>query len=96
MRNTPVTISKVQTPDRTINQLQSNVTNSLQSIGNQLNQVTIVGEIKQATITEAQFQSQAGQGWVSCDGRSIVGSSLNKLTGQLTAPTTANSFLRIN
>ncbi len=91
-----VNISKVQTQDRTMNQLQDNVTNSLQTLGNLVNQVTIIGEVKQATINLDQFQRQAGSGWVPCDGRSIVGSSLNKLSGQLTAPTIASSFVRIN
>lgn len=91
-----ITLAKIQTSDRNINQLQDNIGNALQPIANQVNQITIIGEIKQATLTEFQFQQQAGPGWISADGRSIVGSSLNKLTGQLTAPTIANSFVRIN
>lgn len=91
-----VTVPKVQTQDRTVNQLQTNISTAMQTLGNSVNQVTIIGEIKQATISESQFQQQAGIGWIACDGRSIVGSALSKLTGQLKAPTTANSFLRID
>lgn len=91
-----VTVTKVQTQDRTTNQLQDNISKALQQVGNQLNQLTVIGEVKEATLTETQFQQQAGKGWIACDGRSIVGSQLNKITGQLTAPTETNKFVRIN
>lgn len=91
-----VTITKVQTQDRTINQLQDNISTAMQSLGLAINQVTIIGEIKQASINLDQFQRQAGPGWVACDGRSIVGSTLNKISGALTTPTISGSFIRIN
>jgi hypothetical protein len=91
-----VNLPKVQTQDRNMNQLQNNTSIALQTIGNLVNQVTIIGEIKQATINLDQLQRQAGPGWVPCDGKSIVGSTLNKLSGQLTAPTIANSYVRID
>ncbi len=91
-----ISLPKVQTQDRTMNQLQDNVSTALQTLGNLVNQVTVIGEVKLATISLDQFQRQAGSGWVPCDGRSIVGSSLNKISGQLTAPTIASSFVRIN
>lgn len=99
--STPVTLPKVQTQDRNINQLQNNVTNSLQSIGNKLNKVTIIGEIKLSPLTASQFQAQAGKGWITCDGSSIVGSELNQITGALVAPTIADLgsshyYIRIN
>jgi hypothetical protein len=91
-----VNLPKVQTQDRNMNQLQNNTSTALQTVGNLINQVTIIGMIIQATINLDQLQRQAGPGWVPCDGKSIVGSALNKLSGQLTAPTIANSYVRIN
>lgn len=91
-----VTVPQVQTTDRNINQLQKNITTAIQPLANMINQVTIIGMIIQATINLDQLQRQAGPGWVPCDGKSIVGSTLNKLSGQLTAPTIANSYVRID
>lgn len=95
-----ITFTKVQTQDRTINQLQANADATFQQLGNDINQVTVIGEIKLANLTEDQFQQQAGPGWILCDGRSIIKTSLNKLTGQLVAPSLtivgAQYFVRIN
>lgn len=96
-----VTTQTVQTTDRNVNQLQHNINASLTSLGNEINKVTIIGEMKLAPLTLAQFQQQAGPGWVLCNGASCVGTQYNKNTNALTVPNqaalgTANYFIRVN
>ncbi len=96
-----VSFTKVQTEDRTTNQLQNNISGTLQQVGNLLSNVTIIGELKMSRLSLEQFVAQAGKGWVLCDGQSVVGSQYNKISGNLVAPTIssmsgANFFLRIN
>lgn len=45
-----------------------------------------IGEVRQAFLTESQFQQQAGNGWVLCDGRTVPTSSYFKLTGKGSIP----------
>lgn len=53
-----------------------------------------VGAYLTADVTEAQFQSQMGSGWVLCDGRSVVGSSYETLTGNANIPDARGMVLR--
>jgi hypothetical protein len=99
--STTVAVPRMQTQNREVNQLQTNIINALQPVGNMINQVTIIGEVKLAILTLTQLQQQAGTGWVACDGTNIVGSAYNKLTGMLATPVIAplgelNFFMRIN
>jgi microcystin-dependent protein len=45
-----------------------------------------VGDVVPSVLSEVQFQSLRGTGWILCDGRSITGSALAVLTGDSTAP----------
>ncbi len=47
---------------------------------------TQLGSIRTSLLTESQFRSLNGDGWVRMTGQSIVGSDLNALTGQTTLP----------
>lgn len=98
---TPISVPKVQTDDRDLTQLQSNIINALQPMGLQINQLTVIGEIKSAALTISQFQSQAGSNWAPCSGQNIATSAYSKTTGTYLAPTIApvgniNYFIRIN
>lgn len=100
-------IPAVQTPDDALNQVQQNINKVLRNLNNQIvsnttavTQATIIGEIKLASLTLAQFQSMAGTNWVLANGQNVVGSAYSGLTGNTTAPTitvtNATAFLRIN
>lgn len=53
-----------------------------------------IGEIRQAMLTEAQFQTLNGTGWVLADGRSVTGTLYETLTGFSTIPDLRGMFLR--
>ena len=53
-----------------------------------------VGEVKQSILTEAQFSTEYGEGWVLMDGRDITGSDLATITGNTTLPDARGIFLR--
>ncbi len=53
-----------------------------------------IGAIKNSMLTEAQFQTQNGSGWVLCDGRDVTGSDYDTLTGDTTIPDARGQFLR--
>lgn len=44
-----------------------------------------VGDVKHSVLTEAQFQTENGPGWILADSRSITGSRLHTLQGFATA-----------
>jgi hypothetical protein len=90
----PVTVPKVQTQNKDVNQLQNNIINALQSLGQQLNTNTesitnlsntvntgYFPDVKMGFGTEAQFQSVYGMDWVLCDGRYVGGSTYANFTG---------------
>lgn len=53
-----------------------------------------VGDIVQSLLTESQYQSINGAGWVLMNGRNIAGSDLATLTGNTTLPDARGQFLR--
>jgi hypothetical protein len=53
-----------------------------------------VGATMSAFLTEAQFQSQMGTGWVLCDGRTVSGSSYATITGNTAVPDVRSTVLR--
>lgn len=53
-----------------------------------------VGSIIASMMTEAQIQAARGVGWIQCDGRSIVGSTLESINGFTTAPDLRGIFVR--
>lgn len=53
-----------------------------------------LGSIQQSILTEAQFQSMMGTGWVAMKGQSIAGSLLDKAFGISTLPDARSRFLR--
>lgn len=53
-----------------------------------------IGSTMQAMLDEAQFQTVHGTGWVMMDGRSVVGSDYEAVTGDSTIPDARGQFLR--
>lgn len=53
-----------------------------------------VGSVIHSMLTEAQFQAQAGSGWVLANGRSAAGSVYNTITGAANIPDARDTFLR--
>lgn len=53
-----------------------------------------VGDVKQSILTEAQFQSIHGSAWTLMDGKSVVGSQYETVTGNSTLPDARGQFLR--
>lgn len=53
-----------------------------------------IGDIKQSLLTQAQFQSQFGDCWVSMEGQNISGSDFSALTSIVTLPDARGRFLR--
>jgi len=61
-----------------------------------INKIPPVGTYLHSCLTEAQFQGEVGNStrWILSDGRSIVGSALNTLTGLTNAPDARGIILR--
>jgi hypothetical protein len=49
-------------------------------------QVSSVGDVRSSFLTEAQFQSLNGTGWILADNRDVTGSAFHAITGLTTAP----------
>lgn len=102
LQSTQVSIPKVQTQDRNVNQLQSNIIDGIQRIqSNTMKLATLIGESRTAYLTVDQFTKQSGPGWVSQDGSSCIGSAYESLTGHKNVPNTtppigAILMIRIN
>ncbi len=95
-----ITVPKIQSTDRVVNQLQTNISNAVQTLGNDLNLLTIIGEVKLSPLNETQFQSQASDAWLLCDGRSCMNTEYFKITGRTTIPNLTpvngnNFFIRV-
>jgi len=102
-----VQVPVIQTPDQNVTLLQQNSNKVLRNLNNQINdlqvlvnETEIIGEIKIASLTLAQFQSVAGTGWILANGQSSVGTQYAKLTGNNTVPTItvagATTFIKVN
>ena len=100
-------IPVIQTPDQNMTLLQQNSNKVLRNLSNQidslqtsLNQMEIVGEVKFASLTLAQFQDIAGKDWINANGQSAVDTAYAKLTGNTTVPnitlTGATAFIKVN
>lgn len=97
----------IQTSNGDMTQVQQNANKVLRNLNNQItdlqtlvDQTNLIGEIKIANLTLAQFQSVAGEDWVLCDGGSAVDTKYSKLTGNNTVPNIAlgsiNNFIKVN
>ena len=53
-----------------------------------------VGSVIHSMLTEAQFQAEHGSDWVLADGRSVVGSKYETITGEANIPDMRGQFLR--
>lgn len=102
-----VQIPVIQNKDGNLTQVQQhankvfrNLNNQIVMLQNDVNQMTIVGEIKIASLTLAQFQETSGDTWIEANGQSSVGTKYETLTGNKTVPTItvvgANSFIKVN
>lgn len=74
---------------------------AIQKIGGSLNwlinnsQGLAVGSVEWTVLTEAQYQGINGVGFVLADGRSVVGSAYNIITGQANIPDLRGYYLRM-
>lgn len=100
-------IPVIQTPDANQTQSQQNTNKVLRNLSNKIdelqsdiNESTIIGEIKIANLTVAQFQGVAGTNWLLTNGQSSVGTKYSTLTGNNTVPNISlgavNNFIRVN
>lgn len=79
----------IQHDDKDVVQIQQNVNKVLRNLNNQsqANQgLAIIGEVRSAFLTEEQFQKQAGENWLLCDGQDCEGSQYESITGNKTVP----------
>lgn len=53
-----------------------------------------IGQVVYAHLTEAQFQAQAGAGWILADGRNVAGSAYASITGESTVDDLRGVFVR--
>lgn len=97
----------IQSQDNIVTQLQQNsnkvlrnLSNNIDSIQISINEMTIIGEVKFASLTLEQFQDIAGTNWVLANGQSSVGTEYALLTGNNTVPTVTlagtTTFIRVN
>jgi hypothetical protein len=102
-----VQIPSIQVPDtafnlnqQNINKVFKNIYGQVASAQAQINEMTIIGEVKIANLTVAQFQAIAGTNWLLCNGQSCVGTAYALLTSSNTVPNIAlgslNNFIRVN
>lgn len=100
-------IPVIQTDDGNVTQLQQNSNKVLRNLSNQIdsqlvsiNEMTIIGEVKFASLTLEQFQDIAGTNWILANGQSSVGTKYALLTGSNTVPTVTlagtTTFIRVN
>lgn len=72
---------------------------AMQGLGGKINYllsaIPPLGSMQYSILSEADFQEQAGEGWVLCAGQSISGSALELLTGYTTAPDARGVYLRM-
>lgn len=82
------------------NKVLRNLSNQIDSVQTSINQMTIIGEVKFASLTLEQFQSVAGSNWILANGQSSVGTKYALLTGNNTVPTVTlagtTTFIRVN
>lgn len=102
-----VQVPVIQSQDGNLTQIQQHANKVFRNLNNQIvmlqsdvNQTMIIGEIKTASLTLAQFQSVAGDGWILANGQSSVGTQYETLTGNKTVPTItvggATTFIKVN
>jgi hypothetical protein len=100
-------IPVIQNADQSVVLLQQNANKVLRNLNNQIvqnttdiSQMTILGEIKLASLTLLQFQAIAGTNWILANGQSSVGTSYETLTGNKTVPTIivagSTAFIKVN
>lgn len=100
-------IPTIQTENDSLNQVQQNINKVFRNLNNQItdnqtaiSQMTIVGEVKLASLTLEQFQNIAGTSWIEANGQSSVGTQYASLTGNNTVPTISvtgsNAFIKVN
>lgn len=82
------------------NKVLRNLSNKIDLNTNDINQMTIVGEIKLASLTLVQFQATAGVDWILANGQTSVGTAYETLTGNKTVPTVTvpgvTAFIKVN
>lgn len=73
----------------------------LQKTGSSINwildnvQQSTIGDVVMSVLNEAQFQAERGTGWVLMDGRSVIGSEYETVTGNSNIPDARGRYLRM-
>lgn len=102
-----VQIPIIQSQNMNLTQTQQNSNKVLRNINNQvvdqktsIEQMTIIGEVKFASLTLEQFQAVAGTTWILANGQSSIGTKYALETGNNTVPTVSvtgtTAFIRVN
>ncbi|SRR6266403_2023100 len=102
-----VQIPAIQTSNDALNQVQQNINKVLRNLNGQIqtltldmDNLTIIGEVKFASLTLPQFQSQAGNNWILANGQSSVGTQYAILFKTNVVPNVSVSgitaFIRVN
>lgn len=102
-----VQIPIIQNQDGSLTQVQQHANKVFRNLNNQIvllqtdiDQMTILGEVKLASLTLSQFQSIAGTNWILANGQSSVGTAYETLTGNKTVPnvtlTGVTTFIKVN
>ncbi len=96
-----VSVPQVQHPDRIVNQIQQNLVTAFGQLQqNQLRNTSAVGDIRESSLAESQFQTFYGSEWILADGRSVIDSEFQRLTGSTTVPDKTggdtNFYVRVN
>jgi hypothetical protein len=99
MANVPSVQKKIQVEETT--DLNPGSESLFQKVGGSINwlidnaQGLAVGSVDGSFLSEAQYQSFNGAGFILADGRSIVGSALAAITGATNAPDLRGRYLRM-
>lgn len=102
-----VQVPAIKHDDDAINQIQQNINKVLRNLNNQvvsnqgdISQTIIIGEIKFASLSLAQFQMIAGPTWIEANGQSSVGTTYAQVSGNLNVPTVTlagtTAFIKVN
>lgn len=97
----------IQVPDGSITQIQQNTNKVLRNLNNQIvslqssiDEMTIIGEVKLASLTLTQFQMISGTNWIAANGQSSVGTQYSQLTKNNNVPNVSvagvNAFIKVN
>lgn len=100
-------IPTIKTSDDAVNQIQQNINKVCRNLNsqitesqNKISEMTIIGEVKFASLSLTQFQMIAGTNWILANGQSAVGTAYARISGNNNVPTVTlagtAAFIRVN